>query len=115
MDVLPLILNSVYLIVNLYISAMPIRVFHFLYPAFYVLLYVIVSLIMKYTANLSAHPWMEWGDLLFVSLYVILGGLVGVFVIWLVIYGLYRLRMLCTDEKGVKLDDMPPYNPYSFA
>lgn len=113
MDVFPLILNSVYLIFNLYISAMPIRVFHFLYPACYVIVYVVFSVIFQYSFSVAAHPLMDWGDPLFVSLYTVLGALVGVFAIWLVVYGLYRLRMLCAGEKGTKLDNNTQYNPYS--
>lgn len=114
LDVFPLIILPLYVIVDLYITARPIRLFHFFHPMAYAFLYTGMAMLIQYTTEMTAHPLLDWSSPLFVGLYTGFGFGLGLFVIWLMVYGLYRTRLLCsgTTENNKDNDEEKPYDPF---
>ena len=80
----------------------------------YAFLYTGMAMLIQYTTEMTAHPLLDWSSPLFVGLYTGFGFGLGLFVIWLMVYGLYRTRLLCsgTTENNKDNDEEKPYDPF---
>ena len=96
-DVSSHLVNTIYLFFNLFISATPIRVYHAIHPMAFCLLYITVSVILKYTANITAYPGINMDDPETLAMSILIGAILSIAVLWLFIYGLYRARLAMAE------------------
>ena len=87
--------NSIYVILDLFLGATPIRLLHFYQGVIVGLIYVCFSAIYTTQTGEAIYPILDWnGDPGSAALYALLLGLVGLPVLWLIVFGLYRLRIV---------------------
>jgi hypothetical protein len=87
--------NSIVILLEMFIAATPIRLMHFIYPLIYGAAYAIFSLIFWADDNSRViYPKvLDWNDPGTTILVVVILALVGLPIFQLFLYGLYRLRV----------------------
>ena len=93
--------NAIYVLIDIFITATPLVLLHFLHSVFYAALYILVSVIYTLAGgtNYANKPYiysvLDWNSNPGVAAaYSVPLVIVGVPMIWLILYGLYRLRVL---------------------
>ncbi|KAJ8301969.1 hypothetical protein KUTeg_020956 [Tegillarca granosa] len=88
------VFNSVFTIVNISLSAMPVRLLHFYQPVLFGLVYLIFSLIFQLGFNNSAiYPILDWTNLSFTIPIALCLLLVALPLFHLLFYVFYQLRV----------------------
>ena len=76
--------NSVYIVVDLFVTAMPVRLFHFVYPMIYAIVYIIFSVIYWAADGVNQNGFdyiyepLDWDSPGTAALYSLLASFVGV-------------------------------------
>nr|XP_054767521.1 protein rolling stone-like [Lytechinus pictus] len=92
-------MNSVLILLDLFVSAYPLRIVHIIYCIIYSLTYALFSLIFWAAGgvdpygNRYIYPILNWEDIPGLTCAYMLGLAVILFVVQCVMYGLYRLRV----------------------
>ena len=92
-------INSVLMILDLFVSAYPVRIVHCVYAIAYGVVYVVFSLIYwaaggvnPYNGEPAIYPVLDWENIPGLTVAFILGFMVVLIVIQCLAYGAYRLR-----------------------
>jgi hypothetical protein len=91
--------SMIYQFVNLFVTAMPVRIYHCFHALIFTLLYIFFTVLFWSAGGTNAigkdyvYSIQDWNDPGPAGLMSFLIGVVGVIVVWLVIYGLYRMRL----------------------
>ena len=97
-------LNSLYVLFDLFLGATPVRLLHFYHSTLVGLIYVIFSAIYTTQTDIAIYPILDWNEAPGeAAMYGLLGALIGAPAVWVLVYGLYRLRMFlftCTGAQG---------------
>lgn len=94
------LINTVIMLIDLFVIAVPVRLYHFVYMSLYALTYTIFSLILFGTGyNTAIYGPLDWemGPGLAAGLaigLILLGSLIA----HTIMYGLYRLRVLLASK-----------------
>eukprot|EP00057_Strongylocentrotus_purpuratus_P000938 XP_001187320.2 PREDICTED: protein rolling stone [Strongylocentrotus purpuratus] len=92
-------MNSVLIVIDLFVSAHPIRITHIVYVIMYSLVYTVFSLIFWAAGgvdpygNRYIYPILNWEDIPGLTCAYLLGLAVVLFVVQCLMYTLYRLRL----------------------
>ena len=92
-------INSVYALIDIFISATPVRLFHVYQPFIYGVVYVIFNFLYYYCGGTDSagNPYiyraLDWRHPYSALLVGAGGTLVGVTCFWLALYAFYRLRL----------------------
>lgn len=102
-------MNSVLIVIDLFVSAHPIRITHIVYVIMYSLVYTVFSLIFWAAGgvdpygNRYIYPILNWEDIPGLTCAYLLGLAVVLFVVQCFMYSLYRLRLFlagrCCETK----------------
>ena len=91
--------TSIYVITDLLVAATPVRIYHVYHAMIFSVMYLIFSIIYDAGGGTNAlnqpyiYEMLDWSeDIGTAALYSVLTILVGVPVLWLVVYALYALR-----------------------
>ena len=101
--------NSIYLLLNLFVSAMPCRVYHAIHTIALGFIYILFSVILQYAANIHAYPGVYMNDPQILVMSIFIGVILSMTVLWLFIYGLYRVRLaiaVCTTRRTPPTEQM---------
>ena len=91
--------NAIYILINLCITAMPVRIQHFWHCLVMFVLYMIFSIIYEVSGGTNAqdkgyiYSVLDWDNVETTIVYAIITGFVVPIVIWLVLCGLYWIRI----------------------
>lgn len=92
-------LNSVYVLLNIFVCAKPIRILHFIYPFIFGILYGLFSLIYQVAGGGAAiYPVLDWHKPEKTMLYVFMLLFVGILVMHTVLFALHKLRIYIHDN-----------------
>ncbi|XP_069127659.1 protein rolling stone-like [Argopecten irradians] len=103
-------MNSVFIFINFFLCAKPVRLLHFYQPIVFVALYGGFTLIYQFTTGYIIYPILDWSVPWPTVLWALGLGLVGVPLAHLCFYGLYHLRTLVYSRRcsGIISDDDVP-------
>ena len=91
--------NSIYVILNLFITGVPVRIYHYYHCLIYGVVYIIFNAVYVIITDDVIYSVMDWvNDAPSAALYGVLLTVVGSLIIWLVYYGLYRLRLFIFER-----------------
>ncbi len=110
-------INSIYTVINLFITRIPIRVLHFYQTIIYAIIYVIFSVIYDVTGGTDPegeryiYKLLDWtSDLEKAALYSGMIGLVGMPVMWIIVHVIYKLRLFLYGCCEGPLNKVAPQN-----
>ena len=82
------------LVIDFCFSKIPIRILHVVYCQLVTILYLIVTIIYNFAANDAVYPGvLDWQNKAGWSAVYVVGGLILLFVVQLIFYGLYRWKV----------------------
>ncbi|XP_067944206.1 protein rolling stone-like [Watersipora subatra] len=91
--------NGLHTLIDLWITAMPIKALHFYLPALFGLLYIVFSIIYDYSGGTNAlgktyiYSVLDWNeDATFAAIYSV-GAIVGLIVLHFILFGFFKLRV----------------------
>ncbi|XP_013393891.1 protein rolling stone-like [Lingula anatina] len=91
--------NAIYVLSDIFITATPVRIYHFLHSSLYAIVYLIFSVVYDVLNGTNAvegsyiYPQLDWDVPGTAAIYAVLVALVAVPLVQCVLYGLYRLRL----------------------
>ena len=92
-------LNSVYVLLNIFVCAKPIRILHVIYPFIFGILYGLFSVIYQVVGGGAAiYPVLDWHKPEKTILYVFMLLFVGILVTHTVLFALHKLRIFIHDN-----------------
>lgn len=99
------LLNGIYIMVTLFITAKPTRLLHFYQPIIYGVLYIIFSVIWHAAGGAPIYPILDWSKPGSASLYSILLALLGIPIVYILLYLCHLLRIYisfrCSEKNKV--------------
>ncbi|XP_050413470.1 protein rolling stone [Patella vulgata] len=88
------ILNSVIILTEHAVTAVPFRLLHFIYPSIYGLIYFIFSAIFWSSDHTRViYHILNWNNPGVTCVYILLIGLVGVVMLYFILFCIYRLKL----------------------
>ncbi|XP_067683857.1 protein rolling stone-like isoform X2 [Haliotis asinina] len=103
-------MNSIYVLCNLFVTAMPVRVYHVIYPVIYGVIYTVFSVVYHILGgtNEKGEPYiykiLDWSKLKRTLPLVFLSTFVALPCLYLVVFFLHKLRTylrsLCLHDNG---------------
>ena len=92
-------INSVYILLNFFVCAKPVRILHAIYPAIYALLFSVFTAIYQLGGNTPPiYSFLDWTKPGLAVGYVAVLTFIGVPVIHLTFFGLYKLRIFIREK-----------------
>lgn len=92
-------INTVYVVLNFFACAKPVRVLHFIYPSIYGIIYSIFSVIYQLGGNNPPiYTLLDWNKPGTAIAYSIVLVLVAVPVVHMTFFGLYKLRVFINER-----------------
>ncbi|KAJ8302150.1 hypothetical protein KUTeg_021137 [Tegillarca granosa] len=97
------LINSVYIVMNAIVSAKPMRIYHIYQPMVFIVTYMIFSVIWHFSGGDPIYSVLDWSKVKTAAIVSVLWVLVGVPVMFLVLFGIHKLRNLihslcCTGD-----------------
>ena len=91
--------NALYVIIDIFITATPVRLLHVIHGMLYVVIYVVFSVIYTLSIGEPIYHILDWKSKPgLAAAYAVPCMLIVVPLIWLILYGLYRLRLMIADR-----------------
>ncbi|CAG2205088.1 unnamed protein product [Mytilus edulis] len=92
-------INSVYVILNFFVCAKPVRILHFVYPSIYGIIYSVFSVVDQLVlGNPPAYSFIDWTKPETAVIYCVVLVFVGVPIIHVTFFGLYKLRTFIKEK-----------------
>ncbi|VDI37706.1 Hypothetical predicted protein [Mytilus galloprovincialis] len=92
-------INSVYVLLNFFICAKPVRLLHVIYPLIIGVIYVIFSVIYQVGGDGAAiYPVLDWDQAGTTIIYVVVLTCIGVPVVHMAFFAMYQLRIFIHDK-----------------
>ncbi|KAK3103661.1 hypothetical protein FSP39_020830 [Pinctada imbricata] len=92
-SVLTHLLNTVYIVTNLFVCAKPIRLLHVIYPSLFATIYAIFSVIYQTSGGSAIYPVLDWNKVSF-TLPLSIGLVIFALpVMHACVFGMYQLRV----------------------
>ena len=91
--------TSAFILLDIAISAIPLRILHVIHGGMVLLLYVVLTLIYWSLdkENNIIYPVLNWNDPTFSLIFTGLG-IVGTILVWSILFGLYKLRIWFAEK-----------------
>ena len=92
-------INAIYVLLNIFITGIPVRIQHFWHCLVFGVVYIIFSVIYDVSGGTNArdkgyiYSVLDWDEVQTTIIYAILVGVIGPILIWLIVYGLYWIRI----------------------
>jgi len=81
------------LLIDLSFNTIPIRILHVVYSILICVAYAVVTVVYNFAANETVYPVLDWKKKAGWSIAYMIGAVILVFIVQLVFYGLYRLKL----------------------
>lgn len=92
-------INSVYVILNFFVCAKSVRILHFVYPSIYGIIYSVFSVVDQLVlGNPPAYSFIDWTKPETAVIYCVVLVFVGVPIIHVTFFGLYKLRTFIKEK-----------------
>ncbi|XP_076073540.1 protein rolling stone-like [Mytilus galloprovincialis] len=92
-------INSVYVILNFFVCAKPVRILHFVYPSIYGIIYSVFLVVDQLVlGNPPAYSFIDWTKPETAVVYCVVLVFVGVPIIHVTFFGLYKLRTFIKEK-----------------
>lgn len=92
-------INSVYVILNFFVCAKPVRILHFIYPSIYGVIYSVFSVVDQLgLGNPPVYSFIDWTKPENAIIYCVVLVFVGVPIIHVTFFGFYKLRTFIKEK-----------------